>query len=90
MSYRHTRVDELVFQRQFEEAVNMAMNHVGVNYSEALELVFMPMKDLGGLSVAEFVRRGQLAQAKRALSELIDDRKRAMGASRLTAPTRAG
>lgn len=90
MPYRQTRVDEVVFQRQFEEALNMAMNHAGMNYSEALELVFTPLNNLGGTSVVEFVRRGQLAQAKRALSELIDDRKRAIGASRLTALNRAG
>ncbi len=76
MSYRQSRLDEVAFQRQFEEAVNMAMRHVGVNYSEALELVFTPIGEQGGLSVAEFVRRGQLTQARRALAELIEGHKR--------------
>lgn len=89
MSYKHTRLDEASFQRQFEEAVNLAMNHVGVNYSEALELVFMPLQQRDGLSVAEYVRRGQLVQAKQALVELIDIRKRSLGARRLTVPNRA-
>jgi hypothetical protein len=77
MVYKHSRLDEIAFQRQFEEALNLAMHHIGVNYSEALELVFTPLREQGGLSVADFVRRGQLPQAKRALADLIDSRKRA-------------
>jgi hypothetical protein len=66
----------LTFQKQFEEAINLAMAHIGVNYAEALELVFTPIVDLQGSSVADLVRRGQLPHAKVALAELIDLHKR--------------
>lgn len=88
MSYKHPRLDEVAFQKQFEEAVNLAMHHAGVNYSEALELLFTTLQEQGGLSVVDYVRRGQLSQAKRALSEVIDVRKRAaLSARRFTVPS---
>ena len=77
MALKNLRTDPLAFQRQFEEALNLAMHHIGVDYSEALELVFTPLREHGGLSVAEYVRKGQMSQAKRALVELIDSRKHA-------------
>jgi hypothetical protein len=88
MVYKRSRLDEIAFQKQFEEALNLAMHHIGVNYSEALELVFTPLREQGGLSVADYVRRGQLPQAKRALVELIDDQKRSAKSSRLALPSR--
>lgn len=88
MVYKRCRLDEIAFQKQFEEALNLAMHHIGVNYSEALELVFTPLRQQGGLSVADYVRRGQLPQAKRALVELIDDQKRSANSSRLAMPSR--
>jgi hypothetical protein len=88
MVYKRSRLDEIAFQKQFEEALNLAMHHIGVNYSEALELVFTPLREQGGLSVADYVRRGQLPQAKRALVELIDDQKRSANSSRLALPSR--
>jgi hypothetical protein len=88
MVYKRSRLDEIAFQKQFEEALNLAMHHIGVNYSEALELVFTPLREQGGLSVADYVRRGQLPQAKRALVELIDDQKRRANSSRLAMPSR--
>ena len=88
MVYKRSRLDEIAFQKQFEEALNLAMHHIGVNYSEALELVFTPLREQGGLSVADYVRRGQLPQAKRALVELIDDQKRSANSSRLAMPSR--
>lgn len=88
MVYKRSRLDEIAFQRQFEEALNLAMHHTGVNYSEALELVFTPLRDQGGLSVADYVRRGQLPQAKRALVELIDIQRRSAASSRLAVSSR--
>jgi len=88
MVYKRSRVDEIASQRQFEEALNLAMHHTGVNYSEALELVFTPLRDQGGLSVADYVRRGQLPQAKRALVELIDNQRRSAASSRLAVSSR--
>jgi predicted xylose isomerase-like sugar epimerase len=76
MTYRYSRLDSLALQKQFEEALALAMNQMGVGYSEALELVFTPVTDLDGLSVADFVRRGQLPQAKKALALLIDNHRR--------------
>lgn len=76
MVYKTTRLDQKTFQKQFEEALNLAMAHIGVNYSEALDLVFMPLGELQGSSVADLVRRGQLPHAKLALAELIDAQKR--------------
>jgi hypothetical protein len=76
MAYKHSRLDEVALHRHFEEAVSMAMRHVGVNYSEALELIFTPLNHAGGVSVADHVRRGHISLAKRALAELIDDRRR--------------
>lgn len=78
MVYKTTRLDPNTFQKQFEEALNLAMAHIGVNYSEALELVFTPISEKGGHSVADLVRRGQLLHAKAALAELIDTHKRRM------------
>jgi hypothetical protein len=86
MSHKLKRCDEVAFQHQFEEAVQLAMRHVGLNYSEALELVFLPVKEQGGLSVAEFVRRGNLPQAKRALSSLLDERRKVIFSSSLVSP----
>ncbi|MEN9529989.1 MAG: hypothetical protein RI932_1862 [Pseudomonadota bacterium] len=86
MVYKNSRLDEIAFQRQFEEALNLAMHHIGINYSEALELVFTPLREQGGLSVADYVRRGQLPQAKRALVDLIDSRKRSQGSNRVVMP----
>ncbi|MBM3381340.1 MAG: hypothetical protein FJY29_02755 [Betaproteobacteria bacterium] len=88
MVYKNSRLDEVAFQRQFEEALNLAMHHIGVNYSEALELVLTPLREQGGLSVADYVRRGQLPQAKRALVDLIDSRKRSGGSSRVVGAPR--
>lgn len=88
MVYKRSRLDEIAFQKQFEEALNLAMHHIGVNYSEALELVFTPLREQGGLSVADYVRRGQLPQAKRALVELIDNQKRSANSRRLAMPSR--
>lgn len=48
MVYKRSRLDEIAFQKQFEEALNLAMHHIGVNYSEALELVFTPLREQGG------------------------------------------
>ncbi len=76
MVYKTTRLDPTTFQKQFEEALNLAMAHIGVNYSEALDLVFTPMGEYQGNSVADLVRRGQLQHAKVALAELIDTHKR--------------
>ena len=76
MVYKTTRLDSNTFQKQFEEALNLAMAHIGVNYSEALELVFTPINGLQGNTVADLVRRGQLHHAKMALAELIDSHKR--------------
>lgn len=76
MVYKATRLEPVVFQKQFEEALNLAMAHIGVNYSEALELVFTPINEQGGNSVADLVRRGQLLHAKAALVELIESQKR--------------
>ena len=76
MAFKNGRKDPIAFQRQFEEALSLAMHHTGVNYSEALELVFTPLQEHGGISVAEFVRRGQTPQAKRALVALIEIQKR--------------
>ncbi|NBW80616.1 hypothetical protein EBR21_02575 [bacterium] len=76
MAYKHSKLDEVAFHRHFEEAVSMAMRHVGVNYSEALELIFTPLHQAGGVSVADHMRRGHISLAKRALAELIDDRRR--------------
>lgn len=76
MVYKATRLEAVVFQKQFEEALNLAMAHIGVNYSEALELVFTPINEQGGNSVADLVRRGQLLHAKAALVELIESQKR--------------
>jgi hypothetical protein len=76
MVYKATRLEPVVFQKQFEEALNLAMAHIGVNYSEALELVFMPISEQGGNCVADLVRRGQLLHAKAALVELIEAQKR--------------
>lgn len=90
MAYKHSRLDEVAFHRHFEEAVSMAMRHVGVNYSEALELVFTPLSQAGGASVADYVRRGHIAMAKRALAELIDDRRRTTAGSPESAVLKTG
>ena len=69
----HTLTDENTARRQFEEAVSLAMRHAGVNYSEALEIVLTPARQQGGKSVADYVRRGQIAQARKALADILDD-----------------
>jgi hypothetical protein len=66
-------LDENAARRQLEEAVTLAMRHAGVNYSEALEIVLTPAQRQGGRSVADYLRRGQLADARSALAEIIDD-----------------
>jgi hypothetical protein len=76
MTFRHSRLDGIALQKQFEEALALAMNQMGVGYSEALELVFTPVHELDGMSVADFVRRGQIPQARSALAQLIDDHRR--------------
>ncbi|NBO37442.1 hypothetical protein EBU99_02535 [bacterium] len=88
MTYKRTRLEEVAFQRQFEEAVSLAMHHVGINYSDALDLLFTPLGEEGGLCVADFVRRGQLPLAKQALVQLIETRKRTQTAQRLVYPSR--
>ena len=65
--------DENAARRQLEEAVTLAMRHAGVNYSEALEIVLTPAQRQGGRSVADYLRKGQLAEARSALVEIIDD-----------------
>jgi hypothetical protein len=78
MALRQNVHDENAERRQFEEAVNLAMRHTGVNYSEALELVLTPSSLDGGGCVAEYLRLGQVTQARKVLAELIEDRQHSL------------
>lgn len=81
MPFKKARIDETVLERNLNEVVQETLSQVDGDYARAIELVFTPREDKGGVSPSQLVRRGELSKAHRLVADILDDERRAREAA---------